>query len=182
MAALKDILASMKAGPGYFSEVFCNVLFANSASISALQTKTISLSSGGMIKSNEEIYEQYKTGMCISANGNADFNGNTHIGGNLTVDGHFVSIKNALLDCGEFKVERLQKESILVKEFVPGNKGVDIYNFIQEYKTLTPDKWYNLGDIFSHKFMFVSFNPIGSNMSPIATSCLFHSSRTGDAE
>lgn len=182
MAALKDVLASMKAGPGYFSEVFCNVLFANAASISALQTKTISLSSGGMIKSNDEIYEQKKSGMCISSDGNADFNGDTHIGGNLTVDGKFVSIKNALLDCGEFKVEKLPKERILVKEFVPENKGDDIYNFIQEYKTLTPDKWYNLGDIFSHKFMFVSFNPVGSYMSPIATSCLFYTSRTGAAD
>lgn len=87
MAALNDVLASMKAGPGYFSEVFCNVLFANSASISALQTQTIRLSDGGMIKSNDETYEQYKSGMCISSDGNADFNGNTHIGGNLTVDG-----------------------------------------------------------------------------------------------
>ena len=87
MAALNDVLASMKAGPGYFSEVFCNVLFANAASISALQTKTISLSSGGMIKSNDEIYEQHKRGMCISSDGRADFNGNTHIGGILTVDG-----------------------------------------------------------------------------------------------
>lgn len=87
MAALKDILASMDAEPGYFSEVFCNAFFANSASISALQTQTIRLSDGGMIKSNDETYEQYKSGMCISSDGNADFNGNTHIGGNLTVDG-----------------------------------------------------------------------------------------------
>lgn len=180
MAALTDVLASMQAGPGYFSEVFCKAFFTNSASIAALQVQTIRLSAGGMIKSNDEYYEQKKSGMCISSDGNADFNGDTHIGGNLTIDGEFVSIKNALLDCGEFKVQKLQKESILVKEFVPGNKGVDIYNFIQEYKTLTPDKWYNLGDIFSHKFMFVRFNPIGSLMSPIATSCLFHSSRTGE--
>lgn len=87
MAALNDVLASMKAGPGYFSEVFCNVLFANSASISALQTQTIRLSSGGMIKSNDEIYEEHKTGMCIRADGRADFNGDTHIGGTLNVDG-----------------------------------------------------------------------------------------------
>ena len=87
MAALNDILASMDAEPGYFSEVFCNAFFANAASISALQTQTIKLSDGGMIKSNDEIYDQKKRGMCIRSDGYADFNGDTHIGGNLTVDG-----------------------------------------------------------------------------------------------
>lgn len=178
MAALNDVLASMKAGSDYFSEVFCNVLFANAASISALQTKTISLSSGGMIKSNDEIYEQYKSGMCIRADGRADFNGDTHIGGRLTIDGDLVSIKNALLDCGEFKVENLAEETIVVKRFSPGIKGSEIFNFMIEYKQLQPDKWYNLADIFSHKFMFASFSPISSMMNAVATSCLFHASRT----
>lgn len=111
MAALNDILASMDAEPGYFSEVFCNAFFANAASISALQTKTISLSSGGMIKSNDEIYEQYKTGMCISSNGNADFNGNTHIGGSLSVDGD-TYITGAALFTGSIKSGPLELSSL----------------------------------------------------------------------
>ena len=111
MAALTDVLASMNAGPGYFSEVFCNVLFANASSISALQTQTISLSSGGMIKSNDEFYEQYKTGMCISSNGNADFNGNTHIGGSLSVDGD-TYITGAALFTGSIKSGPLELSSL----------------------------------------------------------------------
>lgn len=87
MASLKDVLETNAAGPGYFTTVFCNAFFSNTASITSLQTQTISLKDDGLIKSGDSIYEQYKSGMCIDAAGNADFNRNTHIGGNLQVDG-----------------------------------------------------------------------------------------------
>ena len=139
MAALTDILASMNAGPGYFSEVFCNVLFANAASISALQTQTIRLSDGGMIKSNDAIYEHHKRGMCISSDGNADFNGDTHIGGNLQVDGATPLgndtrvLGNAWflgkIDSGPLYLADEDPSSEASQEFLSGYNTMDFFNW-----------------------------------------------------
>jgi hypothetical protein len=85
MEALSDILTNFATSSGYFNAVFCNAFFANSASITALQTKTITLTTSGVIKSANHVTNT--AGLYIDYVGNADFNGNTHIGGTLTVDG-----------------------------------------------------------------------------------------------
>jgi hypothetical protein len=83
--ALTDILASHTTSTGYFDAAFCNAFFANSASINALQTKTITLKSGGELLSDD--YVKNESGIRVGYEGDADFNNNLHIGGNATIDG-----------------------------------------------------------------------------------------------
>ena len=138
MAALNDVLASMKAGPGYFSEVFCNVLFANSASISALQTQTIRLSKGGMIKSNDETYEEHKTGMCIRADGRADFNGDTHIGGIFTVDGKADLLGTVFIGGDAIFSGNIESGPLVLNDFKP-----DAYSYTSQELKKIGEHWYD---------------------------------------
>jgi len=95
--ALTDILASNTLSTGYFDAVFCNAFFSNSASISALQTKVITLSAGGELRSADYIADT--SGIRVGYDGDADFNNNLHIGGNTTIDGN-TTIGAALLVTG----------------------------------------------------------------------------------
>lgn len=74
MAGLTDILASRNAGPGYFSSVFANAFFTNTASIMALQTKTIELKVDGCIKSEGYIWDSTLKGFMLKSNGEFQVN------------------------------------------------------------------------------------------------------------
>ena len=74
MAGLMDILKSQKAGPGYFSTVFANAFFANSAAISALQTRIIELQENGCIKSEGYIWDSTIKGFMLKSNGDFQVN------------------------------------------------------------------------------------------------------------
>lgn len=89
MQALQDILtvADEETSTGYFSTVFCNAFFANTAAMNALAVHVIYLDTNGAIRSRETEYVYHSTGLLIDASGNIDANGNTHIGGECTIDG-----------------------------------------------------------------------------------------------
>jgi hypothetical protein len=72
MSNLDQILALMSTGDGYFGDLFCSNFFANSASITALQTKTITLTTSGVIKSAN--YVSATTGFQVGYDGTAEFN------------------------------------------------------------------------------------------------------------
>lgn len=95
MAALEDILRSQEAGTGYFSTVFSQSFFANSAAIESLQTKTITLQAdGGIVKTDD--YDGEVHGFRFMSDAYAeiegieypiDFRGATHLGGRCLIDG-----------------------------------------------------------------------------------------------
>lgn len=86
MTALADILYLNASGNGYFASVFAKAIYSSAAFITNLQTRTITLEEGGSIQSDG--YTHGVSGLCIDYNGNAHFEGNTHIGGVLNVDGN----------------------------------------------------------------------------------------------
>lgn len=105
MSALTDILKSQNAGPGYFSTVFANAFFANAASITALQTKTLTLQAdGGMFKTSDYTAGgphgfRMMSDAWASTQGiefPIEFFGNTHLGGNVKIDGKSEIIGDAL--------------------------------------------------------------------------------------
>lgn len=98
MAALEDILRSQEAGTGYFSTVFSQSFFANSAAIESLQTKTITLQAdGGIVKTDDfDSSEDFAHGFRMMSDSYAEsegieypleFNGDMRIGGRCNVDG-----------------------------------------------------------------------------------------------
>lgn len=86
MAALDDILQLNNANDGYFAALFAQALFANNAFLYALSTKIITLRTGGYIQSdNYNPNSPESAGFRIGYNGDADFNGNTHINGKVAI-------------------------------------------------------------------------------------------------
>lgn len=89
LTALTDMIDVMGgSSDGYFQTVFAKKLFAMEAVINELQTKVITLTGDdAAIKSNTYDDDNHMTGFKLGSDGAADFNGNTHIGGILRVDG-----------------------------------------------------------------------------------------------
>lgn len=87
MQALDDILQLNNADNGYFAALFAQALFANNAFLYALSTKLITLRGpDGYIQSDNYNPESPESaGFRISHNGNADFNGDTHIAGKVAI-------------------------------------------------------------------------------------------------
>ena len=87
MQALDDILQLNNADNGYFAALFAQALFANNAFLYALSTKLITLRGpDGYIQSdNYDPENPESAGFRVSHNGNADFNGNTHIAGKVAI-------------------------------------------------------------------------------------------------
>lgn len=87
MQALEDILQLNNANNGYFAALFAQALFANNAFLYALSTKLITLRGpDGYIQSDNYNPESPESaGFRVSHNGNADFNGNTHIAGKVAI-------------------------------------------------------------------------------------------------
>jgi hypothetical protein len=75
-----SIITKDNAPPGVFSDVFCQVLFAQQAAIDTLASKVITLLEGGAIQSQD--YKSGDKGFRIDSNGNAEFN-NAEIRGNI---------------------------------------------------------------------------------------------------
>lgn len=91
MLALEDILRTQAAGAGYFSTVFAESFFANSATLDNLAVKTIYLRGDGNIQSDKLYYTYQRVGMQIKSNGDIDANGDTHIAGKVAIG---VDLKN----------------------------------------------------------------------------------------
>ena len=86
MQALQDILTLNNADNGYFAALFSQALFANNAFLYALSTKILTLREGGYIQSeNYDPESPEESGFCIGYNGDADFNGDTHIAGKVAI-------------------------------------------------------------------------------------------------
>ena len=87
MQALEDILNLNNANDGYFAALFAQALFANNAFLYALSTKLITLRGpDGYIQSdNYDPEHPESAGFRVSHNGNADFNGDTHIAGKVAI-------------------------------------------------------------------------------------------------
>jgi len=86
MNALEDILSLNNADNGYFGAIFAQMLIASDAFMDALTTKTINLLTNGYIKSNNyDSNNPESAGFRIGYDGNADFNGNTHIAGKVAI-------------------------------------------------------------------------------------------------
>lgn len=85
MMALSDVLACNNTANGYFAAIFANSFFANDATLNSLETQKITLRSGGNIQSADIAYSPENSGFKIGADGNADFNGNTHIKGKVAI-------------------------------------------------------------------------------------------------
>lgn len=111
MGALNSILTTMadSAATGYFSTIFANALFANTAVIKALMTKTLTIQTGGSIQSanygstttNFPIIGPVTTyhGFKIDTDGTARFFGNTYIGGNAHVKGTINATAGTFQNC-----------------------------------------------------------------------------------
>jgi hypothetical protein len=85
MLALEDILAINAAGPGYFSTVFAEAFFANSATLDSLAVKTIFVRGNGSLQSDTLYYTYQRAGLKIKSNGDMDANGDTHIAGKVAI-------------------------------------------------------------------------------------------------
>lgn len=96
MQALEDILSINEVGNGYFATIFSQSFFSNNAVIENLSTRTLTLLNQGAIKS--QVYTSHAQGFRISADGTADFNGNTHIGGTCIIDGNTAIGGNASIN------------------------------------------------------------------------------------
>lgn len=91
MLALEDILRTQAAGAGYFSTVFAESFFANSASLDNLAVKTIYIRGNGTLQSDTLYYTYQRAGLQIKSNGDIDANGDTHIAGKVAIG---VDLKN----------------------------------------------------------------------------------------
>ena len=85
MLALEDVLSTTAVGPGFFSTIFANAFFANSATMESLSVRTIYLHSNGIIQSDLNTYSPESTGLKIDAAGNIDANQNTHLKGKVAI-------------------------------------------------------------------------------------------------
>lgn len=87
MQALDDILQLNNANDGYFAALFAQALFANNAFLYALTTRIITLQGpNGYIQSDNYDEDHPETaGFRIGYEGNADFNGDTHIAGKVAI-------------------------------------------------------------------------------------------------
>ena len=87
MQALDDILQLNNANDGYFAALFAQALFANNAFLNAVFTKILTLRGpNGYIQSeNYDPQDPESTGFRIDYEGDADFNGNTHIAGKVAI-------------------------------------------------------------------------------------------------
>lgn len=92
MQALEDILALNNADNGYFAALFANILISNKAFMDALTTRIITLQQGqpgqpgGYIQSdNYDPDSPESDGFRVDYNGDADFNGDTHIAGKVAI-------------------------------------------------------------------------------------------------
>lgn len=124
MAALEDILALNETSSGYFTSIFTQSFFSNSAVIDKLSTRTLELKNPGIIKS--EIYTENTQGFCIKSDGEADFSGNTHIGGNCNMDGS-ITISGAchIGEDAEFRGDIISGPLILKNEPAPGRVYIE---------------------------------------------------------
>ena len=93
MSALEDILSLNQTSAGYFTALFTQSFFSNSAVIEKLSTRTLELRNPGIIKS--ENYTENAAGFLIDSAGNAYFNGVMNIKGNTTIDGTLTTVRNA---------------------------------------------------------------------------------------
>jgi predicted nucleic acid-binding Zn-ribbon protein len=84
MTALEDVLATNVAGTGYFSTIFTQSFFSNSATLESLATKEIYLRQNGHIMSDRTTYDFQKNGFKLDSNGDIDANGNMHFGASST--------------------------------------------------------------------------------------------------
>lgn len=91
MSALEDVLATTVAGTGYFSTIFAQAFFGNSATLNSLATKEIYLRQDGFIQSDNVTYVAQTTGLKLDADGDIDANGDTHIAGKVAIG---VPLKN----------------------------------------------------------------------------------------
>lgn len=105
MSALDDITALLAAGDGYFNTIYARKLFALEAVINELSAQVIELRGAKAAIKSQEYIEKNK-GFKIDAVGNADFNGNTHIGGNAEFDGAVIArtLKCAITHGKEFDI------------------------------------------------------------------------------
>ena len=92
MSALEDILQLRNADNGYFAALFAQTLIANQAFMDALTTKIITLQAGqgsdpgGYIQSdNYDPNNPEGDGFRVDYDGNADFNGDTHVAGKVAI-------------------------------------------------------------------------------------------------
>ena len=166
MQALDDILRSQKAGPGYFSTIFCNAFFANSASIDALQTKTIVLQgTGGSITTEGYITNTSGFALLNKDHPNAggtpyfDFNGNFHLGGTGSIGGNVNISGNLNGATGSFTGEFSTADNkIKFKQSVFNNIFVSIP---QSSPVLCQDYIYNILHQLGKGFVGKSFNRAG---------------------
>lgn len=91
MMALEDVLATNVAGNGYYSTIFAQAFFGNSATLNSLATKEIYLRQNGYIQSDNVTYVAQTTGLKLDADGDIDANGDTHIAGKVAIG---VPLKN----------------------------------------------------------------------------------------
>lgn len=121
MQALTDILSTQEAGAGYFSTVFASAFFANSAAISALQTKTITLQADGGELMTSDYVSGGEHGFRLMSDSNAELlgldypvelNGAVHIGGVCVIDGDASVTGDIRAKTGEFSAACVFKGAI----------------------------------------------------------------------
>lgn len=122
MQALTDILSTQEAGSGYFSTVFASAFFANSAAISALQTKTITLQADGGELMTSDYVSGGEHGFRFMSDSNAELrgleypvelNGAVHIGGRCVIDGDARVSGEINARTGEFSAACIFKGAII---------------------------------------------------------------------
>jgi hypothetical protein len=118
MEALRDITEG--APDGIFSNMFCQVLFAQQAAIDTLMTTVMTLLEGGAIRSYN--YAHGIDGFEIDSNGNAEFN-SVHIAGNSVFAGDIVS--------GPLELNNRNSASpIEIKNWVQGDFTQEFYDYV----------------------------------------------------
>lgn len=163
MSCLDDLLKQEDViGTQTFNTIFANAFFSNAASISALQTQQIELSSGGFIKSAGYIAGGDTKGFLLKSDGTFEcvdgtFKGTLSAasgtiqditGTNLDISGN--SKFAGILDCGQLQV--LKKTNwTTVKNIAAGNS---IYAYVYLYfRDLGVDpgtSYYTIADLFSN--------------------------------
>ena len=131
MLALEDVLRTQAAGAGYFSTVFAEAFFANSATIDSLAVKTIYLRGVGNIQSDKLYYTYQRVGMQIKSNGDIDANGDTHIAGKVAIG---VDLKN---EQGQYQPDFNSYDVVIggntkISGFLAGASGVLSGNLVSQ--------------------------------------------------
>lgn len=147
MSALEDILSLNQTSAGYFTAIFTQSFFSNSAVIEKLSTRTLELRNPGIIKS--ENYTENAAGFLIDSAGNAYFNGVMNIKGNTTIDGVSTTLNNANIRGSTTIQDTLTVNSTTIINGLCTMKNAKIYGRLVR-KTLTNERFVSFWETYGH--------------------------------